>query len=302
VVGAALALRRDRHISQLAVSAATRRPAGAKAAPRKPGTAGGFAFGGPAEVPGGSFGRLRKRSSFPHMMGSDVTFSSELKEGTKTSHSSAENTKFIAQFLKGALDREEYRKMMADLYYVYSTMEKRIGETQDPLADTLKQWQVKLNRTASLEEDLKHYYGPSWRNEVVPSESCNAYCSRINEVAEKDPYLLIAHHYVRYIGDLSGGQILKNIAGKALNQSKGEGLRFYDFPSIDDARVFKKQYREVLDGLELDEQKRMSLIAEANYGFRLNMDIFDELQGNVVTSLWYNMWSGYITAMAARHV
>ena len=54
------------------------------------------------------------------------------------------------------------------------------------------------------------------------------------------------------------------------------------WPHIDDAKAFKKHYRAVMDDLELDEQQRKSLIGEANYAFRLNMDIFDELEGNVV--------------------
>jgi heme oxygenase len=220
--------------------------------------------------------------------------SRQIKEGTKTSHSAAENTKFIAQFLKGVLNREEYRKLISDFYFVYNTMEKRIRETQDPLADTLQQWQVTLDRTAFLEEDLAYYYGPTWRDQVVPSEACTEYCSRINEVAEKDPYLLIAHHYVRYIGDLSGGQILKGIAVKALNQANGEGLCFYDFPTIYDAKAFKTHYREVLDSLDLNEQQRTSLIAEANYAFSLNMDMFAELQGDVYSmanSFWDILWT-----------
>jgi heme oxygenase len=80
-----------------------------------------------------------------------------------------------------------------------------------------------------------------WRELAKPSEACNTYCYRINEVAENDPYLLIAHHYTRYIGDLSGGQILKGIAQKALNPPRGEGLHFYDFPRIEDSKTWKDE-------------------------------------------------------------
>ena len=50
-------------------------------------------------------------------------FSKELKEATKESHSAAENTKFVAGFLRGVVDPEEYRKLIANFWYVYSTME-----------------------------------------------------------------------------------------------------------------------------------------------------------------------------------
>ena len=223
-----------------------------------------------------------------------MTLSTQLKEGTKKSHNAAENTKFVAGFLRGVLNPEEYRKLITDFYYVYDTMEQRIQETKDPLARVLQQWNVKLFRTAFLQRDLRYYYGPMWRDQLQPSEACNTYCYRLNEIAEKDPYLLIAHHYTRYIGDLSGGQILKGIAKKALNPPEGEGLHFYDFPMIDDAKAFKTDYRAVLDGLEVNEHQVNTLITEANYAFRLNMYIFDELQGDAKKGLLKVLW-GTIT-------
>ena len=223
-----------------------------------------------------------------------MTLSTRLKEGTKKSHNAAENTKFVAGFLRGVLNPEEYRKLITDFYYVYDTMEQRIQETKDPLARVLQQWNVKLFRTAFLQRDLRYYYGPMWRDQLQPSEACNTYCYRLNEIAEKDPYLLIAHHYTRYIGDLSGGQILKGIAKKALNPPEGEGLHFYDFPMIDDAKAFKTDYRAVLDGLEVNEHQVNTLITEANYAFRLNMYIFDELQGDAKKGLLKVLW-GTIT-------
>ena len=218
-------------------------------------------------------------------------FSLELKEGTSKSHNAAENTKFVSQFLKGVLNPEEYRKLITDFYYVYDIMEMRIQESKDPLVRVLQQWNVKLFRTSFLLRDLRYYYGPMFREMMIPSEACNTYCYRLNEVAEKDPYLLIAHHYTRYIGDLSGGKILKGIAEKALTPPKGEGLHFYNFPYIDDAKVFKQNYRAVLDGLELDEEQRNAIIVEANYAFRLNMYMFDELQGNATKSLGKILWN-----------
>ena len=90
----------------------------------------------------------------------------------------------------------------------------------------------------------------------------------------------------RYIGDLSGGQILKGIAKKALNPPEGKGLNFYDFPRIEDAKAFKTEYRSALDNLDLSREQRDELIAEANYAFKLNMYMFDEINGNAAKSLW----------------
>ena len=211
-----------------------------------------------------------------------MSLATALKEGTKESHSAAENTKFVASFLRGVVDYEEYRKLLTNFYYVYDTMEQRIRETEDPMVQAVRS--ESLERKEGIERDLEYYYGPDWKDKQIPSEACNKYCHRINEVAEQNPYLLVAHHYTRYIGDLSGGKILKEITARVLNPPEGKGLDFYEFPSIPDAKLFKQNYRACLDNLGTDTSQENALITEANYAFRLNMYMFDEIQGNASKS------------------
>ena len=139
-----------------------------------------------------------------------------------------------------------------------------------------------LWRIEFLKEDLRYYYGPNWNTIIRPSEACIRYVERIHEVADSnEPYLLVGHHYTRYLGDLSGGQILKNIAEKALDLPKDTGLAFYEFPDIFSSAMkkqFKKTYRKALDDLPLDESQKNAIITEANYAFRLNMYMFDEIK------------------------
>ena len=206
----------------------------------------------------------------------------QLKEGTKESHSAAENTKFVASFLRGVVDYEEYRKLLTNFYYVYDTMEQRIRETEDPMVQAIKS--EDLERKEAIERDLEYYYGPDWKDKQTPSEACNKYCHRLNEVAEQNPYLLVAHHYTRYIGDLSGGKILKEITARVLKPPAGKGLDFYEFPSIPDAKLFKQNYRACLDNLGTTVPQENALIAEANYAFELNMNMFDEIKGNATKS------------------
>ena len=202
----------------------------------------------------------------------------ELKTGTKRSHTAAENTKFVGSFLRGVISEQNYRTLIKDFYFVYSALEEEMERLDDD--EFLKPIHFKeLNRLNALKMDLRYYYGPNWMMEIKPSEACIQYTERIHEVADKDPYLLVGHHYTRYLGDLSGGQILKGIAEKALNLPKNEGLHFYDFPKIDDKKEFKTKYRAALDGLTTDSSKINDIIAEANYAFRLNMYMFDELSG-----------------------
>ena len=213
-----------------------------------------------------------------------MTLAQQLKEGTKESHSAAENTKFVASFLRGVVNPEEYRKLIANFYFVYSAMEESISSTEDSMVKAIRS--EDLERKESLAKDLEYYYGSYWETTIKPSEACNTYVNRIKQIAETDPYLLIAHHYTRYIGDLSGGKILREIAARVINPPVGVGLAFYDFPSIPNAKEFKNNYRASLDNLGCDEQQVNALITEANYAFRLNMYMFDELQGKASQSFF----------------
>ena len=211
-----------------------------------------------------------------------MTFSKEIKEGTKKSHSAAENTAFVKSFLRGVVSKDSYKVLVADLYFVYTAIEEdfRIFKN-DPVIGKL--YLPELERVNSLERDLRYYYGPMWRSLIQPTEACQRYVDRIHEVAKTEPELLVGHHYTRYLGDLSGGQILKNIAEKAMNLN-GEGLYFYEFDKIDNAKEYKTKYRSILDELPLTEAQQNAIIVEANWAFRLNMHMFDQLEGNSLKS------------------
>ena len=212
-----------------------------------------------------------------------MTFSKEIKAGTKKSHSAAENTSFVKSFLRGVVSKDSYKVLVADLYFVYNAMEEEVRKLKDHhIIGKINL--PELERVTALETDLRYYYGPIWRSIVQPSEACKNYINRIREVAKDEPELLVGHHYTRYLGDLSGGQILKGIAEKAMNL-KGEGLYFYEFDKIDNAKEYKTKYRSILDELPLTESQQNDIIVEANYAFRLNMYMFDTLQGNWIQSL-----------------
>ena len=92
------------------------------------------------------------------------------------------------------------------------------------------------------------------------------------------------------MGDLSGGQILAGIAERALGL-KDEGLDFYAFPEIPDTKAFKVDYRATLDELDLDQHQINAIITEANYAFRLNMYMFEELEGSAFKALMKTLCS-----------
>jgi len=211
-------------------------------------------------------------------------FAKQLKEGTKKSHSAAENTSFVKSFLKGVVNKESYRGLISDFYFVYTALEEEVSKLQDhPVVGCLDL--PDLRRKLALEMDVRYYYGPIWRSLIKPSEACERYVNRIREVAKNEPELLVGHHYTRYLGDLSGGQILKGIAEKAMELGNGQGLKFYEFEQIEDPKAYKAGYRGILNSLPIDQHQADAIIVEANYAFRLNMYMFDTLEGNWLKSI-----------------
>jgi len=213
-----------------------------------------------------------------------VALASQLREGTKKAHTMAENTGFVSCFLKGVVDKASYRTLVADLWFVYSAMEEEIGRLADhPVVGPINF--AALNRRESLEQDLAFYFGSDWRNQIRATPGAQEYVARIHRIAQDSPELLVGHHYTRYIGDLSGGQILKNIAQKAMNLGEHDGLRFYEFDAIPDEKGFKTNYRSVLDNLPIDQAMADRIVGEANEAFHCNMKMFQELEGNLVAAI-----------------
>jgi heme oxygenase len=208
----------------------------------------------------------------------------KLREGTKKAHTMAENVGFVKCFLKGVVEPTSYRKLVANLYFVYSAMEEEMERhRQHPILS--KRYFQQLNRQRSLEQDLKYYFGSQWREQIVLSPAGEAYVQRIREVSNSNPELLIAHLYTRYLGDLSGGQILKGIAQRAMNLADGQGTAFYEFEDIPDEKQFKATYRQALDELPIDEATADRIVDEANAAFGMNMKLFQELEGNLIKAI-----------------
>lgn len=212
-----------------------------------------------------------------------TTLSKQIKEGTKKSHTMAENTGFITCFLKGVVEKKSYVTLMSDLYHVYSAMEEEIEKHKnDPVVSKI--YYPELFRKESIEKDLQYYLGDDWKSQVTQTNSCKEYVGRIRDVSGFSPMLLISHHYTRYIGDLSGGQVLKGIAQTALGV-EDDAMNFYIFKDIPDEKKFKNDYRNTLDSLPLSQTQIDLIIAEANNAFKYNMKVFNEIEGNLISAV-----------------
>lgn len=169
---------------------------------------------------------------------------------------------------------------MASLYHIYDALEEEIEHSKDSPAFAPIYFPEELHRRAALEQDMAFWYGPHWRLAIPCSPATSRYVQRLHEVGRTEPELLVAHAYTRYLGDLSGGQVLKKIAQKALGlPGSGEGLAFFSFPSIPSATTFKQLYRARMNSLEMTPEVRHRVLGEAKAAFLLNIQLFEELQG-----------------------
>ncbi|MEG4009019.1 heme oxygenase (biliverdin-producing) [Microcoleus sp. Pol11C1] len=216
-----------------------------------------------------------------------TNLSTRLREGTMQSHTTAENTAFMKCFMKGIVEREPLRKLFVDLYFVYSTLETALqNHVNHPIIGTL--YFPELNRTENLACDLAFYYGANWLEEITASPAGCVYRDRIQTLSKTDPVLLIAHAYTRYMGDLSGGQSLKNVIRLALSLPPDRGTNFYEFSQIstpEARRVFKERYRQTLDEFPVDADTIERIVAEANLAFTLNQDVMHELEADVKAAI-----------------
>ncbi|KAG7460167.1 hypothetical protein MATL_G00218430 [Megalops atlanticus] len=202
-----------------------------------------------------------------------------LAAGTKESHDKAENTQFVKDFLRGRIRRELFKLGTVALYFTYTAMEEEIERNKDHPQFAPLYFPAELHRHEALARDVEYFYGEDWQSQVSCSPATQRYVDRIHEVGRTDPVLLVAHSYTRYMGDLSGGQVLKKVAQRALKlPPTGEGLNFYQFDGIHSAKAFKQLYRSRMNELELDAPTKERIVAEANRAFQFNMEVFAELE------------------------
>ena len=202
-------------------------------------------------------------------------FSLRLRTATRVQHEQAEESGFMSALIGGDLPLDGYSALAGQLWHVYSALEEMAVELRDHpvvgpfIAD-------ELFRLPALEADLAHLLGEGWREAVPATAAATDYAARIRKVATEWPAGYVAHHYTRYLGDLSGGQILR----RGLQRSYGladTGLTFFVFDRIAKPKLFKDNYRDLLDRIALDRTGQDRVIDEACLAFELNTAVFATL-------------------------
>jgi heme oxygenase len=202
-----------------------------------------------------------------------------LRAETRVAHERAETAPFVAILAAGELPLNDYTALVAQNYVIYQALESASrGWRGDPVAGPFVL--EELMRVPSLERDLRQLLGSRWAPAaaalVLPATM--RYVDRIREVGSTWAAGYIAHHYVRYLGDLAGGKIIRRGLEKAYGEAGKSASTFYEFDAVPKIKPFRDRYRGLLDEVPVGAAEQHQLITEAVDAFELNRMVFLELE------------------------
>ncbi|KAK4046169.1 hypothetical protein OIV83_006278 [Microbotryomycetes sp. JL201] len=244
-----------------------------------------------------------------------------LRDATALAHSDVMLPAVVHSLVKGLLPRDVYLRYLVLLHGVYTHLDAALEHhsTNQHLA---RVFDAKLlARADSLDDDCSWFAGTrNWHTDSAVArhtlenkpfvaleyedrlrQLAGASGKRSNDVDDCDEdktLLLLAHAYVRYLGDLSGGQAIAKSLRKAYGlPESGEGSAFYEFfiPGSDNGgglprratahelKQVKARFRAGLDaaGRDMTIEQRQRVVDEALYAFKLNMGIFESFSDMV---------------------
>ena len=200
-----------------------------------------------------------------------TTLAGALRASTAEEHRHAETRPFIADLMGGKLTLADYTRYLAQFAYIYEALEAR-DQPSDP--EFIRD--ARLDRLAAIESDLAALGVQDRLAEHPALPATAAYVERIRAVAVGPWTGYLAHHYTRYLGDLSGGQAIGAMIARHYGATP-EQLAFFRFDAIDKPVVYKREYREALDALQVGDGELERIVAEAKIVFVYNAAVFDAL-------------------------
>ncbi|QEW04655.1 heme oxygenase (biliverdin-producing) [Microbacterium lushaniae] len=204
-----------------------------------------------------------------------IPFSTALRERSSAAHSSSEHSGFMSDLMTGEGTREDYVALVAQHWFIYDALEQAADRMRnDPVASVFIS--DKLTRLPALEADLEFLVGAQWRESIQPLPTTQRYVDRIRRVGTTWAGGFVAHHYTRYLGDLSGGLFI----GRLMQRRFGfetNGIGFYLFDDIADPKAFKDVYRAQLDAAPWDAAEQERVVDEVLVAYRLNTELFEDL-------------------------
>ncbi len=205
----------------------------------------------------------------------DRPLSQLLRERTISVHTEAERTGVIADIIRRKADRNGYALFLRNILPAYEQLEAELSKRSGhPVLGSFAQGH--LFRSDRLRNDLARIAGSEWEQSLPLLRSGVVYADCVTQAGAGDGLRLVSHAYVRFFGDLSGGQSLKKLLGKSLSLPE-DALRFYDFPGLD-VQSLKTDMRDALDRAGRIAEESDCLVMEAISAFEHNIWISREVQ------------------------
>ena len=199
-----------------------------------------------------------------------------LRSETRALHTAAERSAFMGALLRGRLQQRAYCALLRNLHAIYAALEPALKRhAAHPLISPVViegMW-----RCEALQHDLRMLHGDTWQTDLVLEPAATRYVSRLLEIDANRPAHLLAHAYVRYLGDLSGGQMLRRVVAGGMPWDAAGAVAFYDFGDALETAELTRAFREGLARLQADDEQVDSIVDEAKEAFRLHCNLFDEL-------------------------
>ncbi len=198
-----------------------------------------------------------------------LTLARRLKAETRELHVQAERSGVMADLLAGRITRSAYTALLVNLHALYQSLEAALDRHagDEPLRSL---WQPALRREAALRGDLESF-------SAAPASEPSTAAEYLQRLASAAPHRLVAHAYVRYLGDLHGGQMLRALVQQRFGLTGAAGTAFYDFGSDDAVLTLRRQLREALSALSLSDAQADEVVAEARWAFAAHCRLFEAI-------------------------
>jgi heme oxygenase len=198
---------------------------------------------------------------------------------TRALHLEAEQSGIIADILRGEASPAGYVLLLRNLHAAYDAMEQGLARHhQTPGLARLSAY--RFDRAVAIGADLAALCGDNWRSTIPLLPAGEAYADAITRAAEGDGSWLIAHAYTRYLGDLSGGQIVQKLLAKSM-QLRPDQLSMYAFAGFPDPVVLKSEYRHALEEAGADLIDPASVVEQGATAFTLNIALSVAVKNSV---------------------
>lgn len=212
----------------------------------------------------------------------EVGFAALIRSATTGDHDRNESAGFMSALMAGDLDTDAVAALSARLLMVYSALES-VGEALalDGVAGEFVD--PALYRVPSLKDDLTTFRGDDPSAWVEESPAARAYADHLRTACPGDPGAFVAHHYTRYLGDLSGGRAIGAILRRTYGLEQA-GATFYEFAQIPDPVAYKRDYRARLDALPSKGIDQAAFIAQVHQAYAMNEAMIGELGARFLKS------------------